>query len=145
VKYLPWCSIAIILLHRCPISRCLIPHCIDIPFSKSTAVWSSYCLVQWRESTLILCSVVEHLALLQVLASERTTNYVDFLFFLSNAKVNTVIHHFTQTLELLCSDIKMQNLWAWHVLWPIKLVSLVTSDNENIVFVNDYYLSFTYT
>lgn len=93
---------------------------------------------------MVLSLVVEDLALLQILSPQRTTNYVNLIFFLGNSEVNAVVHHFSERLELLGGDVEEQDLRTGNVLRPVELVSFVPTNYQDVLLVNHHNLSFTY-
>lgn len=135
VNYLPISSLHVELLNAGPVGECLVADSIDVSLGEGAAIRASHSLRQLRESLLPLGGQVEGLALTEVGALQRTPNYVDVILFLCNAEVDTVVHHFSEGLELPLRDIKLNDLRAGHVAGPVETFGLVTSDDQNVLFI----------
>jgi len=98
-------------------------------------------LTKLRKSLLPFSLDVEALALAKIIALKGSSNDVDLVFFLSNAEVNAVIHHFTKSLELSLGYIKLDNLRARYIRAPVKALRLIPSNDEDVLFINHYYFS----
>lgn len=85
----------------------------------------------------------EVFALFQILAFERPSDNVNQFFKLCNSEVYSVVHHLAKGFETFGWNVEQQNLRAWDVCAPIKLVSFVAADNENVALVDHYDLAFT--
>ena len=144
MKSLPRSSVTIILLYCCSVWTSFKTNCINESFSKSAAIRTSYCLSKGRYSLLMLCSKIKELTLLQVLPSQRPSNDENLFIFLSNSKINPIIHHFSKCFELFGLDIELKNLRRRNILWPVKLICFITTNYQYVAFVYDNYLSFTY-
>ena len=99
-------------------------------------------MLETWQCLLIHCVYFKLFALFQVLAFKRPSDDVNLLFKLRNSKVNTVVHHLTQSFKILGGDVKEQNLGAWDVSGPIELVSLVPTDNQNVALIDHYDFAF---
>lgn len=75
------------------------------------------------------------------MAFETASNDIDKFLFLSYAEVNSIIHHLSYFVELSGWDVESQDVFAWLVHSPVKVVSFISTDNKNILFVENYDLS----
>jgi hypothetical protein len=83
------------------------------------------------------------LTLLQILSSQGATDNVNVFFFLSNSKVYSVVHHFSQHFKFLGRNVEEEDLRWRDVLTPIELISFITTNDKHILFINHYDLPFT--
>lgn len=89
------------------------------------------------------CSI-KSFALFQIRAFKWPSNYKYFVFFLSNSKINSIIHHLTYSLELFGSNIKLDDLRAGDIRRPIKSLWFITTNNQYVLFIQNNNLTLTY-
>ena len=138
----PTISFNVELLDGCSISSCFITDCVYVSVSKSAAVWSTHCLLQTRQRFLIHRWDFKVFTLFEILSFERAADDVHKVFKLSYSEVDSIVHHFSQCLESSGRNIEQQDLRTWYISTPIELVSLVSTNDENIAFVDYYYFAF---
>jgi len=142
MQHYPRVPLHVQLLNRRPVASRFVAHCVDVAVAKSTAVRSSYGLLESWECSLTHGSDFKLLALLQILAFERAAYNVHKVFELSNSKINSIVHHFAKSLEVFGGNVKEENLGAGDVGAPVELVCLVAAYDENVALVNHHDLSF---
>lgn len=110
--------------------------------AKSTAVRSSDRLLEARKCFLLHGWDFKILTLLKVLSLQRSTNNVYKIFKLGYSKIYSIVHHFAKSFKCLCWDIEQQNLRTGNICWPVKLIRLISSHNENVTLINHNNFSF---
>lgn len=110
--------------------------------AKSAAIRSPHCLLQTRKRFLIHCIYFELLALFEILSFQRPSDYVNQVFELSDSKIYTVVHHFSQSFEILRRNVKKKDLWARDICRPIKLVSFISTHYQNVALVYHHNFAF---
>jgi len=143
VKHDPWVSFDVQLLNRSLVTSCLVAYCVNISMTKGTAIWATNCLLKTWQSFLVHGADFEIFTLLQVLSFQWSTNDIYYIFKLGNSKVDSIVHHFTQSFKCFRWNVKQQNLRTRNICRPIKLICLITAYNQDIAFVN--YNNFTFT
>ena len=144
VKYDPRTPFDVKLLYGGAVSTRFISYGINIPMTKRTAIWSSHSLLQTRQSFLIHGIDFKLFTLFEVLTLQRTTNYVNEIFKLCYSKINSIIHHFSESFENFSGNIEQKNLRTRYISWPVELISFVASHDKNVTFINNYNFSLTY-
>ena len=102
----PGVSLNVKLLYGGPITSSFISYGIDKSVAKCATVGTSNSLLKAWESFLTHGADFKILALLQILTFKRATYNVNKVFKLSDSKVNSIIHHFPQSLESFRWDVK---------------------------------------
>lgn len=133
----PRASFHIKLLHACPVMLNFEANCVDISLLESSAGWTSVGLSHVRKAIIDLVVNVESLTRPEVLPLKRTTDYVNDFLFLSDAKVNSVVHHLTNFVELPASDVEGEDVLGRLVNCPVKVICLVASNDKNVLLVDD--------
>ena len=64
----------------------------------------------------------------EILTSQGSSNDENMVLELSYTEVNSIVHHLSKSPERFLRNIEEQNLWAWDVSGPVKLVSLVATN-----------------
>ena len=91
---LPVTPLGVQLLYRSAIRECLISHCVYVALGECATVGAPHGLGQLGQSLLPLGLYIEGFALAEVGPFQGTTNNIDIFLLLSNAKVDSVVHHF---------------------------------------------------
>ena len=94
------------LLDAGSVSTCLVAHSVDVPLPVRAAVWPSDCLLQAWQGLLLHGVDSKLLALLEVLALERSANDVHDLLELGYSEVNSIVHHLSKRFKRLGWDVE---------------------------------------
>ena len=111
------------------VASCLVAYCVDISMSKRATIRPSDCLLQTWKCFLVHRADLKILALFQILTLQRPSYNVHNIFKLSYSEVNSIVHHFSESLKVFRWDIEKQDLGTWDICRPIELICFVSTHN----------------